>query len=149
MLVGWTAGGLAAAAAAAAGVSGGGRELVGWAGREPRAPALSAPRRRPSVAAAQYGGAKYIPTGRGYAIKHNTFVKVRLAPCLPACLPRAALQRCASSGALGSGPAASRSLRIPRLALLTPRPKVLQPRPAPALALTLLLAPRSLHRPAL
>lgn len=24
----------------------------------------------------QYGGAKYIPTGRGYAIKHNTFVKV-------------------------------------------------------------------------
>ena len=23
-----------------------------------------------------YGGAKYIPTGRGYAIKHNTFVKV-------------------------------------------------------------------------
>ena len=26
----------------------------------------------------QYGGAKYIPTGRGYAIKHNTFVKVGL-----------------------------------------------------------------------
>ncbi|PSC69540.1 Callose synthase 5 [Micractinium conductrix] len=24
----------------------------------------------------QYGGAKYIPTGRGYAIKHNSFVKV-------------------------------------------------------------------------
>ena len=24
----------------------------------------------------QYGGAAYIPTGRGYAIKHNTFVKV-------------------------------------------------------------------------
>lgn len=22
------------------------------------------------------GGAKYIPTGRGYAIKHNSFVKV-------------------------------------------------------------------------
>ena len=26
----------------------------------------------------QYGGAAYIPTGRGYAIKHNTFVKVRV-----------------------------------------------------------------------
>jgi 1,3-beta-glucan synthase component len=23
-----------------------------------------------------YGGAKYIPTGRGYALKHNSFVKV-------------------------------------------------------------------------
>lgn len=25
----------------------------------------------------QYGGAKYIPTGRGYALQHSSFVKVR------------------------------------------------------------------------
>lgn len=31
--------------------------------------------------ASQYGGAKYIPTGRGYAIKHNTFVKVGGCTC--------------------------------------------------------------------
>lgn len=30
----------------------------------------------PVLLVSQYGGAKYIPTGRGYAIKHNTFVKV-------------------------------------------------------------------------
>jgi hypothetical protein len=34
-----------------------------------------------------YGGAKYISTGRGYAIKHNTFVKVRL-PCPATSRPR-------------------------------------------------------------
>ena len=28
----------------------------------------------------QYGGAKYIPTGRGYAIKHSSFVKVGWVP---------------------------------------------------------------------
>ena len=33
----------------------------------------------PCFCASQYGGAKYIPTGRGYAIKHNTFVKVGAA----------------------------------------------------------------------
>jgi len=69
----------------------------------------------PPTCCAPAGGAKYIPTGRGYAIKHNTFVKVR--PALLDCwlvvgYPLGGLWACPGLELAGGGqPVNSRDMR--------------------------------------